>query len=64
MATREEYIAAAKALADEAQQYIAQIPHAFQQFVHMDQVGKIINEAAVKAVDAAEQARSVAAKPQ
>lgn len=51
--TRDQYIAAAQALAGIAQGYLAHVPEAFKPFIHMDQINKAINDAAVAAVDAA-----------
>ena len=57
MATRDEYIAAAQALAGIAQGYLAHVPAVFKPYIHMDEINKAINDAAVAAVDAAEKVR-------
>lgn len=54
MATREQYIAGAAAIAKIAQTAIAKVPEQFRSMIPMDQVGEYINQAAVAAIDAAE----------
>jgi hypothetical protein len=66
MATRDEYIAGAAAIAVIAEGYISAVPGIWRQHIPMDQVNDAINKAAVAAIDAAEKVRSavVAQKPQ
>lgn len=65
MATQAEYIAAAKALAQIAEGYIEKVPGEFRSFIpSTEELGQVINEAAVKAVDAAEQARAQPVLPE
>lgn len=58
MATRDEYIAGASAIATIAKGYLDAVPAIFRSHINMDTVNSAINAAAVAAIDAAEKVRS------
>jgi hypothetical protein len=62
MATRDEYIAGAAAIAVIAQAALAKVPAEFRSMIPMDQVNDEINKAAVAAIDAAQGVREAVAK--
>jgi hypothetical protein len=63
MATREEYIAGAAAIAKIAQAALDKVPERFRALIPMDTVNEDINAAAVAAIDAAQAVRDKKVTP-